>query len=239
MRKHRTLFAITLCAVLAITIAVLLATDDEPRYKGRSLSWWLRAYSDSSPAEAASEDFPKLTEIEHAIRAIGTNALPFLLKWIQKEPPSWHRAAHNKLPDSITEVAPAKLLIDGPGYEKATQAVVAFGVLGTNAAPAIPKLVALMTTTTSPRIAGRAIIALSGVGAPAFPYLVTALSDTNQLGRSLIPNFMRSMAADVGTNTCLPPLKTALQDQNLAVRAAASRALRVLAPDLLTNAPAQ
>src|SRR5215471_16006553 len=133
MRKHRTILAVTLCAVLATTIAVLLATDDEPRYKGRSLSWWIRVYSDSSPTEAAAEDFPKFTEIEHAIRTIGTNALPFLLKWIQKEPPSWHRAAHNKLPDSIKDAAPAKLLIDGPGYDKASQAVVAFGALGTNA----------------------------------------------------------------------------------------------------------
>lgn len=114
-----------------------------------------------------------------------------------------------------------------------------FRVLGTNAAPAIPQLVALMTGTSDRAIVFRAVEALSGLGAPAFPHLVSALSNPSQLGRPMIVAKIWDMAHNVGTNACLTSLKAALQDPDPDVSAAASRALSVLAPDFLTNAPAQ
>ena len=210
---------------------------DEPTYNGRSLSTWVRVYRDYS----AGADLPE-TELDgakQAIRAIGTNALPFLLKWIQQEPPSWHRGAHTRLPQLLSDNAPAKLLFDGPGYETANAAMLAFGILGTNAGPAIPELVALMNATNNQATVNRAMVAMAFMGAPAFLHLAAALSNTNQLGRRMIPYYIRAMAALVGTNVCLPPLKTALQDPDPAVRTAASNALRVLAPSPVTNAPAQ
>jgi hypothetical protein len=239
MRKHRKLLAATLFAVLAITIVVLLAHEPEPRYNGRSLSSWLKAYAAIYETTGTTQTIPDVGEAVHAIQAIGTNALPLLLKWIQQEPPSWQQAAHRKLPKRLWNTAPARLLIDGPGYEKASHAMNAFDILGTNAAPAIPGLVKLMTGTTNRTIVARAIGALGGIGVPALPYLITALSNTNQPGRHLIPFRIQAIAADLGTNTWLPPLKAALQDPDPRVRASASAVLGDLAPDLLTNAPAQ
>jgi hypothetical protein len=232
MRKHRALLIATPCVALALVLAVLLAHDDEPRYKGRSLSKWLQVYSDNS----MTPDSPELTEAVQAIRAIGTNAFPSLLKWIRQDPPSWHRAAHRKLPLPLTYSPGVKLLIDGPGYERANGVMIAFAVLGTNAAPAIPDLVALMKDTNH---VDRAMGALSGVGAPALPHMLAALTDTNQTGRSDIPFYIREMAKNVGTNPCLPALKSALQDPDPAVRAMAAWALHTLAPDFPTNAPAK
>jgi HEAT repeat protein len=128
------------------------------------------------------------------------------------------------------------LLIDGPGYERANAVMVAFALLGTNAAPAIPDLVALMNDTNH---VDRAMGALSGVGAPAFPQMLAALTNTNQTGRAMIPFYLREMARNVGTNACLPPLKAALQDPDPAVRTTAAGVLQILAPNLPTNAPAQ
>jgi hypothetical protein len=235
MRKHRALLIATAFVGLALTLALLLRHDDEPRYNGRPLSKWLQVYSEN----VMSQNTPEFSEAEQAIRTIGTNALPYLLKWIQQQPPPWHRTAHRKLPESVSDSAPVRLLIDGRGYETANGAMLAFDILGSNAAPAIPEMVAAMNGTTNRTTAVRIIAALSGIGAPALPHMAAALSNTNQTGRSAIPAYIRLMARHVGTNACLPPLTAALQDPDPAVRSSASWALSKLAPDLLTNAPTQ
>ena len=117
--------------------------------------------------------------------------------------------------------------------------MLAINLLGTNAAPLIPELVALMNGTTNRTTAVRIIAALSGLGAPALPHMAAALSNTNQTGRSAIPSYIFLMARDIGTNACLPPLQAALQDPDPAVRTSASWALSKLAPDILTNTPAR
>jgi hypothetical protein len=228
MRKHRTLLIATAFVAVAIASALLLAPNQEPRYNGRPLSKWVQVYSQGTP---------EFSEAEQAIRTIGTNALPFLLKWIRQEPPSWAGTADRALPQALSETAPARFLIDGLGYETANGAMLAFGVLGTNAAPAIPELVALMKGTTNRATAVRAIAALSGLGPRALPHILSALSNTNQAGRATIPHFIVMMAVDLGTNACLPALRAALQDPDPAVRTHASRALHTLDPQSLTNAP--
>jgi hypothetical protein len=232
MRKRRTLLIAAACLGLALTLAALLPHDDEPRYNGRPLSKWLQVYCEN----ARNQNFPQASEAEQAIRAIGTNALPFLLKWIRQQPPSWHRTAHRRLPEYLSDNAPVSLLIDGPGYERANEVMVAFALLGTNAAPAIPDLVALMKDTNK---VDRAVGALSGVGAPALPHMLAALANTNQTGRSMILFYIRDMARKVGTNAFLPPLKAALQDPDPEVRGMASGVLHYLAHESPTNAPAR
>lgn len=231
MRKRNRVILIAACLLLALTPFGLLARDSEPRYHGRSLSKWLVLYW----SRAGTQDSPEDKQAEQAIRAIGTNALPYLLRWIQHEPPSWHRAARVTLPESVSESAPARLLVDGPGYERAGGAMLAFIILGTNATSSIPYLVTMIKDTNHPRTAARALAALSCLGAPAFPHMSAALADTNQIHRVRIAlNLGFFMARDVGTNVCLPPLKAVLNDPDPEVRAAASRAL-----SRLTNTPSQ
>jgi hypothetical protein len=71
-----------------------LHREHEPRYKGRRLSRWLALYSDS----LATESLGKRQEAEHAVRQIGTNAIPNLLKWLQFESSSQRAALFQKLP---------------------------------------------------------------------------------------------------------------------------------------------
>ena len=235
MGKRRTLLIVTACGGLAIALVVLLAHANEPRYNGRPLSNWVHAYY----KYIRHQDSPEYTNAREAIRAIGTNAIPFLLKWIQQEPPSWQGTAYRKLPDFIKYTAPVSLIIDGPRYETAQAAMLAFHALGTNAVPAIPDLVTLMKGKTNHETVNRSIIAISYVGAPALPHMATALSDTNQTRRILIILKLREMAYHVGTNACLPPLRAALHDPDPMVRRSAAQELHELAPDLFTNTPSQ
>jgi HEAT repeat protein len=227
MRKGKRILLLAACLLLAAALAGLLIPDSEPRYHGRSLSKWLALYS-------PTRDPSDFDEAEKAIRAIGTNALPYLLKWIRQEPPFWQRAAFNTFPTSIRGSPQARALLYGPGSERAAAALAALCLLGTNAAAAIPELAAMMKDTAHPWTALRAMTAISYLGAPAFPHMTAALSTTNYPYRVAAAFYLaQSMAPLVGTNACLPPLIAALNDPDPQVRTAASIAL-----GYLTNAPA-
>src|SRR5215468_1695760 len=72
-------------AVLAAIIAIVVALiPREPKYHGRTLSEWIK---DSAPRKSPD---PETTRAIEAVRHIGTNGLPWLLKWISaKEPADW------------------------------------------------------------------------------------------------------------------------------------------------------
>src|SRR5260221_5062014 len=56
--------------------------EHEPTYAGKRLSEWVARLSSKNSLEGDSE-------AENAIRHIGTNSLPYLLKWISYEPAPW------------------------------------------------------------------------------------------------------------------------------------------------------
>src|SRR6516164_3384536 len=122
MRKYRKVLIVTGCAVLAMTVAVLLGRDREPYYRGRSLSKWLDVYCENVMTQHA----PESTEARQAIQAIGTNAVPFMLKWIRQEPPSWGKSAYKKLPERVQDTAAGKFVMYGPGYERGFDAMNGF-----------------------------------------------------------------------------------------------------------------
>ncbi len=65
-------------------LALAFAADKEPTYDGHALSYWLQRYQESVKARPPHQDHPD--NPEKAILAIGTNAIPWLLKWIRYEP---------------------------------------------------------------------------------------------------------------------------------------------------------
>src|SRR6266704_3356201 len=91
MRKRR--FYLLLIGVLAV-IGVLVAVVSgprEPEYNGVKLSEWVDGLG------AADSVRPRVAE--EAIRHIGADALPFLLKWIQEKPP-W-ASSLNRLAETV------------------------------------------------------------------------------------------------------------------------------------------
>src|SRR5882762_7135488 len=76
--KRRILTVTLLTAVLGFVSWLLLSQPSEPVYQGKPLSYWCYQYEiDSSP------DSESQLRAETAIRAIGTNAIPTLLRWLK------------------------------------------------------------------------------------------------------------------------------------------------------------
>ncbi len=62
--------------------------------RGRSLGEWLGAYQNGRDGGLSSSEARTTVE---AVRHIGTNALPFLVKWISYETPLWRRQIYGAL----------------------------------------------------------------------------------------------------------------------------------------------
>ena len=168
MRKwYIALFALA-CVAVVIAIA-RSATPKEPTYQERPLSYWVLR-SDKSPPDQNTAD--------KAVRQIGTNALPFLVKWTRYERPAWLTrvvAALPRLPIPV-QVALAPR-IPTHAERRAIASPRAFQTLGTNAAAAIPELTQLMRGTNAKATAQRAIFALGYVGTNGLPALLAAAED--------------------------------------------------------------
>jgi hypothetical protein len=131
--------------------AVELATDAEPRYLEKSLSAWIPL-----ARSVHGELFiPGDSRSSTAIPELGTNALPWLLRWIRSEKPET-----------------ARLGIEG------------LGLLGPIAKPAIPELVRLVNDWPSSSAWSNAIPALAAIRDTndipyALPFLLSAATNTD------------------------------------------------------------
>jgi hypothetical protein len=136
--KRRRLFIIISASTFAIILAVILWPGErEPQYNGIPLSKWLARYVDNKPQSA------------EAIKHIGTNALPFLLRWIQFETPGWRTSLNHlgaRLPSSVQKTRALHWLLDDGAQRRAELAVEAFWALGPKANPASDELLRLALT---------------------------------------------------------------------------------------------
>jgi hypothetical protein len=84
MKRVRIPIAIAFAVLVGVIGWQLVKPSDEPSYKGKTLSAWLRSYeyiARSHSAGVAEES--ELDEIREAIRHIGTNAIPTLLRLVR------------------------------------------------------------------------------------------------------------------------------------------------------------
>lgn len=121
-RKRHRWFAAGLAVATIISLAGWLA-GREPRFEGRKLGDWL-----DDPTLSAAE-------IERAVRAIGTNAIPQLQSWLVRKPALLERAIRR---------VDAEIDYLGIGYHPSLdanfRAMRGFLALGELAAPAVPWL---------------------------------------------------------------------------------------------------
>ncbi len=211
-------------AVLAITLFLLLTREREPAYQGQSLTQWLmKSRSPQSRPEA-----------EDAIRHIGTNALPLLLKWVTNDPPRFSfKSLVNKLPDAITPQPVRRWANYDFNRNRAMAAAFAFAQLGDDARSAIPQLTTAMTNSAATNASLRAIYALSSIGKAAIPALAAQIANTNLPNRSmLIHSFGRSPALVTNAayaTSAVPLLVACLDESDLSIAASAISALRRMA----------
>ena len=165
---------------LALSGLVLLAglvwqilRPHEPVYGGKHLSSWLEQYATNHfvrPRSAADK------EAETAIRQIGTNALPVLLKLIATKDSRLKQKLMARLPKAwVTWIYPRQ------ADEYRSLGARGFVALGPIAKPVVPALMNL-ASDPDPRVRYLAIYALGSLGSaaqPAIPLLIQRLNDAD------------------------------------------------------------
>src|ERR1051326_8485766 len=102
MRRRWVTLLIATVAVTVLVFTLRLVRDREPVYKGRTLSEWLVIELDTMDSYSAIgetvEAAKRQSAATTAIRQIGTNALPSLLKWTAYQEPPWRTNLYFRLP---------------------------------------------------------------------------------------------------------------------------------------------
>ena len=234
MKRWRRFLWILLGCGFAAAIAVLaVGRDNGPRVRGRSLKGWVDRYF---AAYNMNEDSPEAREAADAIREIGTNAIPYLLKWVVHENPAWGRKGLNSLGQLVRPVnrAVSDRMLFGPRFSEgpsrqAWSAILAFGILGGEARTAVPELARLLNDPRQRSI--NAAIALGKIGLDGLPPLLSLVANSTGSRRAMAILEIGQM----GTNarSAAPMLTPYLCSSNRFESYAATNALRKLAPEML------
>jgi HEAT repeat protein len=224
--------------ILFSTIALATAPafrvrGGEPTYKSKSLSGWLKVYTQveaGSPGEKLAAE---------AVRAIGTNALPYLLMMITDADLEIRSAAEHgfKILGPLGAPAISKLaeLTTATNELDMFWSAQALGDIGA------PALSVLMQNLTHPRFkvgtqAALAIVALGTNALPAIPILLGDLRNPNHF-------FRERAAATLGglhiePETVVPGLMNLLNDPSPAARFLAIKSLGEFGPAARPAVPA-
>jgi len=202
--------------VLAVAI-VALSPAAQPVYKGQPLDYWLQIIYTRSSAEA-----------EPAIRYMGTNTLPFLLRDLQYEKSPLIESVSrlgSKIP--FLHIPPPRYIPDERNYA----ATFAFMWLGTNSAPAVPQLIKMYDSHPNASWSSYVPLAVGFVGPPAkqaVPMLLSALTKTNSMVRLYAAKALGQIHADAPES--VTALVHCLRDPQEDVRMSAVWALHEFGP---------
>ncbi|HYG34796.1 MAG TPA: HEAT repeat domain-containing protein [Clostridia bacterium] len=231
MKRRRILIITIVGLVLLIGLLAYLASDNEPSYQGHSLSYWISICrdNDSSRPNVVAE----ILQAEKAIRAIGPNALPHLLKWLDTEPTRIRLTAHDMavkiLPWNTYRSDLVQKALEGSANARANSAITGFRILGPIATPAIPRLLQLSRRPRQSFTSSRAIMSLGEVGQPALPTLQAIIEDPQHPNREIAIQTVGYMSGcGVDITPAIPALQKCLQDPTHSVVVAAEATLAEL-----------
>jgi len=148
------------------------------------LSEWLKACNLYGPEISYAETAEDRAAVS-AVRTIGTNAVPFLLKWIRHESPDWRYRLHRavcKLPSFISESSLVEKVTADRAEDRARNAQMGFAVLGALASNAVPELVKLLDVRKCPDTGSRAMWILGDLGPDGIAALIRRIESTNGYG---------------------------------------------------------
>ena len=208
----------------------------EPTYLGKGLSVWLRGYdadgrtldrTDITTMRVVTTHVPRYypsnaahLATDEAVRALNTNAVPFLLEWLQEDPPL-KRKLHGLLRRQrfVTPYRPVDL-------ERQYQALAAFYALRSCASNVIPMLIAIHEGNSncgfrrSPELMFRIFEWFGPAGEEAIPILLRELKGNvaaNRLGACSALGQIRSRP-----EVTVPALVELLEDKSIREAAAVS-----------------
>ena len=236
MQKRLIVAVVLLLVIVAGLIAYQSLREREPVYAGKSLRAWLREYDGS---------WPRSTAAEAAIRQIGTNAIPTLLKILceknsistSKLGDFWgrHISRHRSLPTWVRY----------PGWYLAltgnrnSLATVGFKVLGADAQQAVPALIQIYERNISPASQQETSLSLIGIGPAgrvAIPSFLRGAASPNQEVRRVAVVALSALHAE--PQLVVPALVKSLSDTNDVIRLMAVQGLQLFGPDAQQAIPA-
>lgn len=230
----------------------------EPRYDGKTLSEWLVVYEFGRSGSSTFSEAQQRAEV--AISHMGTNALPWLVNWIQYEEqrqlPWWKSQAltiacklHIKGSRIWTATngrviyVPGKSmlwLVDDSARKRADYAYrYGFKLVGPQAAVALPDLLRLLESTNSvvSARAGYAMVTIRRL-LPQLVGMLTNETSSVRFGAARGLSSFGSLAQEfpgLDTARAVPSLVQTLKDPDLRVRKEATNALQKIAPDVLKD----
>jgi len=217
MNKRRIVFATAITAGLALAGWFVFHVR-EPAYQGKKLSHWLRQLELAQDVESI-----EWQASARAVRAMGTNTLPWLIAPLRTSDPQWKAQTVEWFREVLNKDLSNRLIT-----RDRQRSLIALQVLGPKARPLIPDL-AVMITNSNPDIVDTAFAALIRIGTPeCVPVLVNTLTNGNAILRPATVvslGSLRGVARDA-----VPTLVTLLSDhqQNESVRVEAARALGMI-----------
>jgi len=174
MKRSKLVIRLGLLAVAVglVVFALVRPVAREPVYRGRPLQEWLEELVELVP----SNNHHKFYAAQEAIRAMGTNSLPFLIRYLRSKDPPFNRQwvrlkVHLGLPRTGGDYA----------WLWQCRAATACGELGQEGAAAIPAMTEAMN---DPSVAQTVAFALSRMLPKSAPVLTNVLATGNVWARS-------------------------------------------------------
>jgi len=207
MKEHRLRFAFVTCALIALCF--LLFRPGKPRYQGRSLDSWVK-------------DFHLVGGEQHekakvAVRHMGTNALPKLIKMLRYEAPAWKVRLQEW--NEWIPIIKFRFQAASVRHWRAETALQALGPI------AVPTLLDLVKEGKS---GGRAWDALFMIGEQGITPLTGALTNSDPNIRTYAAMALASLESE--GSAAVPALLRKLDDSDYRVREAVTNALRSIDP---------
>jgi hypothetical protein len=221
-RGHRILLIAASIIILSLLTWLLWPAEREPEYQGKKLSEWLKVPAHEAKAQGADE----------AVRHIGTNGIPWLLRWVgYKEPAIKAKAGRwiSKLPRRLRKPWVFRWAAADPSkMNRKFSAPLAFRYLGQEGRSAVPALTDMALQTNN-----EALMALELMGPTGYPGLIKVVEHPGLLYRGRLLEILSRPGLQTNTAVILPVVLGRLNDpdRDIVVQAIASLEWTKVAPE--------
>jgi hypothetical protein len=210
-RRNVVLVAVAAALVIPALWVLLVPSGQGPVYQRHHLSFWVEAIG----GEHYQFNMTNYVTARAAIRSAGSNATPYLLKWIQHEEPARRRIIVGQFCRFLPERFFVPLAVS-LSQRRAVGASDAFGLIRTNAGPtAVATLPQLAANKSAPQTAARAAQALALIGPAGVPAIADILQTPNHPGRlGALVGLEQSQLARDSVPILIPVVLACLTDTN-------------------------
>jgi HEAT repeat protein len=196
-KMTRRLFtALVFTGVVAALFAwPFLRMANQPRYQGKTLDYWFLEYCSAN--NRMGNDWSRNQMADKALREIGTNAVPYLLKIALLKPESKAKTAFISIINGIHFVPHQPLVSSDVEREEAESILREIKVLANQLLPLLDKL--LKSKTDLDRRQALYFLGSTGDGAElVLPYLESALRSSNYFERVLASQSLSQIGPPAG-----------------------------------------